>query len=100
MTALPFGNPLTRGTIVTDEIRVGVLASGRGSNFEALYSASQQNLLGARVVCFATDSEDCLALEKARTWDLPSICVSGGRKRGALPEKSVNNWTLSCVHKE
>lgn len=66
------------------EVRVGVLASGRGSNFEALWSASKARRLGARVVCLASDNPRSRALERARGFGLATLCVDPGARRGRL----------------
>ncbi|MCR4400426.1 MAG: phosphoribosylglycinamide formyltransferase [Syntrophomonadaceae bacterium] len=47
-------------------LRLAVLASGRGSNFEAICRAIDAGLLDARVVVLISDRADAAALDKAR----------------------------------
>lgn len=67
------------------EVRVGVLASGRGSNLEALWRAQGAGQLGARVVCVASDQRDAGALRRAGAWGLPCLRIDAGTRRGRLP---------------
>lgn len=47
-------------------LRLAVLASGRGSNLQAILDASGQGVLAASVVVVLSDKQEALALEKAR----------------------------------
>lgn len=55
--------------------RVGVLLSGRGSNFEALHDAMERGELSAEVVLVVSNVEDAPGLEKARRRGLPTAVV-------------------------
>jgi len=50
---------------VSPILRVGVLASGRGSNLQALLDAGTRLDYPARVVVVVSDREDARALERA-----------------------------------
>jgi len=69
---------------VSAAVRVGVLASGRGSNFESLLDASRDGTLGARVVCLVTDNTEAVALAIAARAGLPAIVVDPGSRRARL----------------
>ncbi|AGA68735.1 formyltetrahydrofolate-dependent phosphoribosylglycinamide formyltransferase [Desulfitobacterium dichloroeliminans LMG P-21439] len=47
-------------------MRIGVLASGRGSNLQALIEVWKQGMLGADIVAVGSDREDALALQRAQ----------------------------------
>lgn len=66
------------------EVRVGVLASGHGSNFEALQRATASGSPGVRVVCLVSDNPDARALRRAKELGLPALCVDPGPRRGRL----------------
>ena len=66
------------------EVRVGVLASGRGSNFGALAAAAAQGTLGARLVCLITDQPAAGALEVASRYSIPAHTFDAGPRRGRL----------------
>lgn len=62
--------------------RVAILLSGRGSNFEAIYRASQQPGANFEVVVVISDKEDARGLTTARDWGLPAYFIP--------PQKKVN----------
>lgn len=55
---------------------LGVLASGRGSNLQAILDAIAQGRLSATVVLVAGDREDAQAVERARAAGIPCVVVS------------------------
>ena len=63
--------------------RLGILLSGRGSNFLAIAKAiSEHRLLGAKIAVVHSNREDAGGLETARELKIPAFCVpSAGRKR-------------------
>ncbi|WP_348267339.1 phosphoribosylglycinamide formyltransferase [Edaphobacter paludis] len=63
--------------------RLGILLSGRGSNFLAIAKAiREQQLLGAEIAVVLSNREDAGGLEAARELNIPAFCVpSSGRKR-------------------
>lgn len=63
--------------------RLGILLSGRGSNFLAIAKAiREQHLLGAEIAVVLSNREDAGGLEAARELNIPAFCVpSAGRKR-------------------
>ena len=84
---------------MTREVRVGVLASGRGSNFEALATALNTRSLAmsasssehtsfsessARVVCLGTDNPKAGALQIAERLGIAHFVVNETAKQGRL----------------
>jgi phosphoribosylglycinamide formyltransferase-1 len=63
--------------------RLGILLSGRGSNFLSIAKAiSDHRLLGAKISVVLSNREDAGGLEAARELKIPAFCVpSAGRKR-------------------
>jgi phosphoribosylglycinamide formyltransferase-1 len=63
--------------------RLGILLSGRGSNFLAIARAiNDHRLLGAKIAVVLSNREDAAGLESARDLKIPAFCVpSAGRKR-------------------
>ncbi|MFQ5802410.1 MAG: phosphoribosylglycinamide formyltransferase [Candidatus Methylomirabilales bacterium] len=55
------------------KLRVGVLASGRGSNLQAIIDASEAGKLDAAVVVVVSDQADVYALERARQHGIPPV---------------------------
>jgi phosphoribosylglycinamide formyltransferase-1 len=54
-------------------LRVGVLASGRGSNLQAIIDAIEAGGLDARIVVVLSNKKDAVALERARKHGLPDV---------------------------
>jgi phosphoribosylglycinamide formyltransferase 1 len=59
-------------------MRVGVLASGTGSNFQALMQALDQPDAAARVAVLISNVADAPALQKARLLDVPAVLLEHG----------------------
>jgi len=60
---------------VKGRIRLGVLASGRGSNLQAIIDASQAGRIDAVVAIVISDVADAFALERARTHGIEAMFV-------------------------
>jgi phosphoribosylglycinamide formyltransferase-1 len=71
--------------------RLGILLSGRGSNFVAIAKAiEQRHLLGAEIAVVLSNVEDAPGLEAARTMGLAAFAVpSAGRKRAGHDEEMI-----------
>jgi phosphoribosylglycinamide formyltransferase-1 len=62
--------------------RIGVLASGRGSNLQALIDAQRAATLGGEIAVVVSNVEGAAALERARAAAIPALCCSHrGRTR-------------------
>jgi len=58
-------------------VRIGVLASGRGSNFQAIVDAVESGFVKhARIVVLISDVEDAFALERARNHGIAGVFVN------------------------
>ena len=58
------------------KLRVGVMASGEGTNFQALAQASKYPQLGFEIVLLIVNNHHCGALKKAKTLNIPSIVIN------------------------
>lgn len=56
-------------------VRLGVLASGRGTNLQAIIAASQKEDYPAEVVVVLSDKPEAMALERARQHGIPAQVV-------------------------
>lgn len=59
----------------TNPLRVAVLASGRGSNLQAIIDAIEAGRVQARIVAVISNKKDAAALERARKHGLPDMFV-------------------------
>ncbi|MCK4910081.1 MAG: phosphoribosylglycinamide formyltransferase [Thermodesulfovibrionales bacterium] len=57
-------------------LRIGVLASGRGSNFQAVVDSIEQGEIEAEVALLVVDKEDAYAIERAKKHDIPWMYVN------------------------
>lgn len=57
------------------QLKIGVLASGRGSNFEAIVRAVESGPFPATVAVLVTDRADARALDIARAHRIQAVCV-------------------------
>jgi phosphoribosylglycinamide formyltransferase-1 len=61
---------------VSEPLRVAVLASGRGSNLEAILEAARHPSFPARVVLVVSDRERARALERAAAQGVPALFLN------------------------
>lgn len=59
----------------TSPLRVAVLASGRGSNLQAIIDAIESRVLQAELVAVISNKKEAVALERARKHGLPDLFV-------------------------
>lgn len=85
-------------------LRVGVLASGRGSNLQAIIDASEAGKLDAAVVVVVSDISDAYALERARRHGVPPVFVDpkahAGREafdKAMIPVLTQHRVELVCL---
>ena len=55
--------------------RLGILLSGRGSNFEAIADNIAAGRIDAEIAAVIANRPDARGLEVARSRDLPAICL-------------------------
>ncbi len=65
-----------------------MLASGNGSNLEALADAAERGTLGGPIVAVLSDVPDAFALERARRRGLPALALPTGRFRTRIEDES------------
>ena len=62
--------------IFEPKIRLGILASGNGSNFEYIIKAIQQNQLNAEIVILIVNNPECLAIKKAVKYNIKYVIIN------------------------
>ncbi|MCK4680288.1 phosphoribosylglycinamide formyltransferase [bacterium] len=71
---------------------VGVLASGRGSNLQAIIDSSLKGKIDVDVAVVVSDVEDAQALERARSAGIPAVHVPPGRFRTKLTPEAEQRY--------
>jgi phosphoribosylglycinamide formyltransferase-1 len=69
-----------------NKIRIGVLASGRGSNLQAVIDNIGSGSLSAEIAVVISDQADAFALERARKHGIPAVHVSAKGYKGRREE--------------
>ncbi len=62
--------------LVDPKIRLGVLASGNGSNFEYIIKSIQNNQLNAEISILIVNNPGCLAIKKAIKYKIPYVIIN------------------------
>lgn len=73
-----------------NKLGIGVLASGRGTNLQAIIDACAEGRIAAEVRIVISDVEDAPALERARRAGVPTVHLAPGRFKTKLePEAGL-----------
>lgn len=76
-----------------NDFKLGVLASGRGSNLQAIIDRIEDGSLAARIAVILSDREDAQALERGRRHGIESLFVDPK----AFPSKQAFNAELVSI---
>jgi len=76
--------------------RIAVLASGRGSNFEALSSACLEGGYPASIEILIADNSQAGAIAAAAARNIPSVTVDCGPKRGTMSDEASDRMARLC----
>jgi phosphoribosylglycinamide formyltransferase 1 len=76
------------GVVLSSSPRtLAVLASGQGTNFEALARASQRMELGGRIALLVTDRPEAPVVERARRLGIETLALPVGRFRTRIEDE-------------
>lgn len=73
-----------------EKIRIGVLASGKGTDLQSLIDASEAKMINAHVVVVISDNQDAYALKRAENHGINAYFVNPKGKTKADHEKEIN----------
>jgi phosphoribosylglycinamide formyltransferase-1 len=60
------------------KLKIGVLASGRGSNFQSIVDSADSGYLNAEIVLLITDNPQAFAIERAKKYGIEHLVVKPG----------------------
>ncbi len=83
---LPESGALSSGRPEAEPLRLGVLGSGRGSNFEAIHRAIAQGALDAKIRVVISDDAESRILQRARELGYETAHVAPGAGTGMSGE--------------
>ncbi len=70
------------------KLKVGVLASGSGTDLQSIIDASEKNMIDAEVAVVVSDNKDAFALKRAEKHGIPAFFISS--KKNSDYEKEMN----------
>jgi phosphoribosylglycinamide formyltransferase 1 len=79
--------------------RIAVLASGRGSNFEALVRACRDDDYPARIAVLIVDRETAGAISIADAFGIERVVVDCGEKKGSMTPESSDRMASICAER-
>ena len=65
---------------MTKKLRVGVLASGNGTDLQSIIDTSEDGLIDAEVVVVVSDRKDAFALKRAKNHKIKGVFVNPEEK--------------------
>lgn len=71
-------------------IPIVILASGRGSNFEAIRKAIQNEELDVEIRGVISDQPKALVLERAKEWDIPAVAIPFPSKNSGAKDTELS----------
>jgi len=72
------------------KLRVGVLASGSGTDLQSIIDTSEKNMINAQVVVVVSDKSNAFALERAKTHSIPGFCINPKGNDKAAHEQEID----------
>jgi phosphoribosylglycinamide formyltransferase 1 len=75
--------------MATSKLRLGVLASGRGSNLQAVIDAIESGIVQARVAVVISNKKDAQALERARTHGVTDVYLDPRPYAGMIDKREA-----------
>lgn len=78
-------------------LRVAVLASGRGSNLQAIIDAIESRVLQAEIVAVISNRKEAVALERARKHNVPDLFVDPKPFAGRPDSRDAYDRALLAV---
>lgn len=73
------------------KLRIGVLASGRGTDLQSIIDASECNMIDAQVVAVISDNKEAYALKRAEQHNVKAFFVSAKGRTKEEHEKEIDN---------
>ena len=72
------------------KLRVGVLASGGGTDLQSIIDASESGMIDAEVVVVISDKKDAFCLKRAKKHNINAYCIDSTGKDKISHEREVN----------
>jgi phosphoribosylglycinamide formyltransferase-1 len=73
-----------------DKLRVGVLASGGGTDLQSIIDASETGMIDAEVAVVISDNNDAFALQRGKNHDIPTFFITPKGKNKTAHEHEID----------
>lgn len=73
------------------KLRIGVLASGSGTDLQSIIDASEKDMINAEVIVVITDNKQAYALKRAHNHNIPGIILTPNGKNREDFDKEIDN---------
>jgi phosphoribosylglycinamide formyltransferase-1 len=88
---------------MVDKLRVGVLASGQGTDLQSIIDASENNMIDATVVVVISDKKEAYALERARKHNIMPVFIDpkgiSRKEHETQIDKTLNKFNVELIVK-
>ena len=74
-----------------EKLRVGVLASGSGTDLQSIIDASEKNKIDAIVVVVISDNKEAFCLKRAKNHNIPGFFIETKNKSSEDYDKEIDN---------
>jgi phosphoribosylglycinamide formyltransferase-1 len=88
--------PIDQGAVMKEKMKIAVLASGRGSNFQALDRACREDGFPAEIALLISDNPEAGAVGYAAAAGIESAVIDCGPKRGSMSRESSEEMYRLC----
>ena len=78
------------GISMVEKLRVGVLASGGGTDLQSIIDSSESGMIDAEVVVVISDKKDAFSLKRAKKHNITACFIDPKGKDRTTHEKEVN----------
>ncbi|MFX0072037.1 MAG: formyltransferase family protein [Candidatus Hermodarchaeota archaeon] len=82
-----------------DLVKIGAIASGSGSNFEAIIKATENGILKdkAKVEVLICNKPGAYCMERAKNHDIPYVLIESDKHKGTREEYDLKMQWMNMV---
>lgn len=75
---------------MSDKLRIAVLASGSGTDFQSIIDASEKGKINADPIVLICDRKDAFCLKRAEKHKISSLCINCKNKKAEQIDKEID----------
>jgi phosphoribosylglycinamide formyltransferase-1 len=83
--------------IAKNMIKVGVLASGRGTDLQSLIDASREKKISGKIVVVISDNKNAYALKRAQKQGIPAVFSDSGPHHEKETDQVLSDYNVDLV---